>query len=82
MNVRKRMKQLAGINEMAIRGYEDERISAKEKAKDIVFAALQITGYWTEDTSYGSKDMTSKEKSEVQRHIDKFVDRFEKMLKL
>ncbi len=95
MDESKRMQQLAGINadilenhsvdelnEMAIKNYEGDRVSANEKAKDIVYSALTTTGYWEESDSEGSGNMTGKEIAAVNKAVRKYVDRFIKQLKL
>lgn len=69
---------------MAIRDYEDNPQSAKKKAADIIVHSLHVTGYWDDNRNngFGSDTMTSKEKAEVQRQIDKFLDRIYRLLKV
>ena len=78
------------INEMAIKQgrfhdgeYVEEDVTAREKAKHIIYDALMNTGYWREAIGdYELGKITPKEQSEIQKHIDKFLDRMIKMLKL
>ena len=92
MSERKRMNKLAGIDEMAIKNItwdfvdgeptsKEVDITAREFAKMAILDRLQQTGYWTEAHDDEYKKMTSREVSMVNKHIDKFLDSIEKMLK-
>ena len=79
------------LNEMAIKKwkwndledkFENIDISAREMSKHIIIDWMNRTGYWQdEEDLWGVDKMTSKEKSAVEQHRRKFVDRIYKMLK-
>lgn len=56
--------------------------TAREYAKDIVFDALNVCGYWTERDCMIDQDLSEDEKNNIQKYVDKFRDRFQEMLKI
>ena len=68
------------IEEMAIKTPEGEKQSARAMAQDIMYdAVMTYTNYWSEG-QYGFDKMTSKEKAEVNKHLDKYRARIKKLL--
>jgi len=68
------------IEEMAIKMPDGEKLTARQMAQEIMYDAIvTYTNYWSEG-QYGFDKMTSKEKGEVNKQLDKYRARFKKTL--
>ena len=77
----KRMKQLAGLNEMAITSIDGSGpIKPKQKAGEIIMWALDRSAQWEDDTWMDSHKMTSKEKATVEKQVEVYKKRIQKMV--
>jgi hypothetical protein len=76
------MDQYKSIFEMAIKHtFKDAPVSVKEKARLIVWDALDRTSYWRED-SLQTEEMTEDEMKMVDTELDRLVEKLRRSLRI